>query len=605
LKKPNKKEKAGTHRAIASKFEQERIKALNRAVSIGAILAAILVPVFGLLDLVFKSNIFWTFFYIRAAVTITSILIFFLMKTHIGRNHPFPLGALLTFIVGGSIALMCYLDMGPTDPYYAGINLPLLGFGILLPMRLKEGTFIFVTVWLSYLIPNLSILEESSVGIFISNNFFIFSTIIIALASSQFHLHHRKKQFYTLQRLEVAHRKIKSHAKELENKVQERTQRLLQSERLAVVGQLAGGVAHDFNNFLTAILGTSELLLHSTPENDPTRQDIEGIARVGRQAAGLVKQLLAFSRNQIMVPQNLNLNPVITNFKKMLSRVIGEHIEVEIILDSDLKDILADPIQIEQIILNLCVNARDAMPDGGKLIIETSNTVLDKLYCRRRHMSIPTGEYVMLTISDTGKGMNNEVKSKIFEPFFTTKEEGEGTGLGLSSVYGIVKQNNGDILVYSEEGQGTTFKIYIPFINEPNKKIERIKLKRKSYPRGKETILLVEDEEYVRTLTARMLEKQGYNVIQAREGNEALDLSSKYEGTIDMLLTDVVMPHMNGKILAKHLTQIRTDIKVLYLSGYTGSIIVRQGILESNNAFLQKPYTMESLTHKIRNVFDN
>jgi nitrogen-specific signal transduction histidine kinase len=404
--------------------------------------------------------------------------------------------------------------------------------------------------------------------------------------------------------LEAAHCKIKNHAKELEEKVQERTQRMLQSERLAVVGQLAGGVAHDFNNFLTAIMGISELLLHSLPDEDTHRQDIESIARVGKRAAGLVKQLLAFSRRQIMVPQTLELNKVILDLKKMLLRVIGEHIEIEMRCGSDLGYILADPVQIEQIILNLCVNARDAMPDGGKLIIETDHTNLDRLYIRQRDLSIPPGEYIMLAISDTGIGMTEEVKRKIFEPFFTTKEDGAGTGLGLSSVYGIVKQSNGDILVYSELNKGTTFRIYLPSIAAGGDVLKEDKAK-KQLPRGKETILLVEDEDDVRNLTARMLEQQGYKVIQASEGREAIKISRKHKGHIDLLMTDVIMPHMNGKVLADQLLAERMNLKVLFLSGYTDNMIIHKGIIESHNTFLQKPYTMEALSHKIRNLFDN
>jgi signal transduction histidine kinase/CheY-like chemotaxis protein len=591
--------------SLSARFEEDRIRIMARSVSIGSILAATLVPLFGLLDLVFKGNVLGTFIIIRIGVTLASFTMYFLLKTPYGKSHPYPLGAILTFIVGGAIALMTHLDLGPADPYYAGINLPLLGFGILLPLTLKEGSLIFILVWLTYFIPNVCMLTPETVKIFISNNFFMLSTIIIALASSQFHLYHRKKQFYTLQRLEVAHRKIKNHAADLEKKVQERTERLLQSERLAVVGQLAGGVAHDFNNFLTAIMGITELLLHTIPEDDPREEDLKSISRVGGRAAELVKQLLAFSRRQIMMPQNINLNEIIQDLQKMLSRVIGEHIELTVHPDPNLGYVLADPAQMEQIILNLCVNARDAMPDGGKLIIETSNTFLDHLYCKRKQTSIQAGEYVMLAISDTGMGMDDNVKSKIFEPFFTTKQEGEGTGLGLSSVYGIIQQSNGDILVYSEIGKGTVFKIYLPRIEKPQTDESDESDEARDIPKGKETILLVEDEDEVRDMTARMLQNQGYQVLTAREGREALTVSRNHRGHIDLLLTDVVMPHMNGKLLAEHLSLQRHDLKVLFLSGYTPNMMIHQGILNGSAAFLQKPYTMESLSHKIRQIFDN
>ncbi len=589
---------------VLSDFEEERIRLLNHSVSVGALLAAALVPLFALLDLVFKPHQFIPFMTIRILVTMISIIVYYMTKTRLGKKYPYWLGAFLTCVVGGSIALMCTLDMGPADHYYAGINLPLLGFGILLPLTLIEGGIIFLSVWLTYFIPNLLAVTPENAGIFISNNFFMLSTIIIALAASQFHLYHRKNQWLMLRRLEFAHRKIKGHAEELEKKVQERTQRLLQTERLAVVGQLAGGVAHDFNNFLTAILGISELLLQTLPEEDAMRADIESIAKVGKKAAALVRQLLAFSRRQILMPKYLNLNEVLSETKKMLGRVIGENIELIVKTDPNLGVVKADPVQIEQIILNLAVNARDAMPSGGTLIIETSNQRLDANYCRSRQVSLEPGKYVTLSVSDNGTGMTKEVKTRIFEPFFTTKEKGQGTGLGLASVYGIVRQSNGDIYVYSEEGKGTTFKIFLPQTEE-SAEAKMEEMKAPEIPKGKETILLVEDEEEVRKLTARMLEQQGYTVMQAREGTEALKVAQSYDGRIDLLLTDVIMPNMNGKMLAEQLVGERNGLKVLFLSGYTDTMILQQGITDSCETFLQKPYTLESLSIKIRHIFDN
>jgi len=591
--------------SLAAQFEQERMRLLNRAVAIGATLAAVLVPLFSLLDIVFKPNVFWLFFIIRLSVTLASIAVYFLTKTPFGIKNPYPLGVFLTIIVGGSIALMCHLDMGPSDPYYAGINLPLLGFGILLPLLLKEGILVFGIVWLIYFIPNFFVLQSHEVKIFVSNNFFMISTIIISLAASQFHLYQRRAQWHTHRKLQSAHRKIKNHAKELEEKVQERTQRLLQSERLAVVGQLAGGIAHDFNNILTAILGISQLITDSLSEKNPIRQDIESISRAGKRAVDLVKQLLAFSRRQILISKVLNLNDVISEIREMLARVIGEDIELIVRTQPDLGNILTDPVQIEQIILNLSVNARDAMSNGGKLIIKTANVTLDKTYCKSGKITLPPGEYVMLAVSDTGEGMDKEVKAKIFEPFFTTKEKGQGTGLGLSSVYGIVKQSNGDITVYSEEGKGTTLKIYLPRVMEPTEKPRKKTNNRRKLPTGKETILLVEDENEVRHLTARLLEKQGYKVMQAEEGRAALSLSEQYDGSIDLLVSDVIMPHMNGKVLAERLLAQRSDLKVLFISGHINSIIAQSGIFNISSAFLQKPYTIENLSNKIRDIFDN
>jgi len=590
--------------SVTGQFERERKNIIRRALSLGSLLGATLVPLFGLLDLVTKSHMIWTFISFRLAVTVVCIIVYFISKTTIGAKHAYPLSAIVTISICGSIALMCRLDQGPIDPYYAGINLPILAYAIMFPLNFRESISVFSIVWLTYLLPNLLILQPHEVQIFVSNNFFMIATIIISLLSCRFNFRYRKNQWNGHRRLESAHKKIQNHATELEKKVQERTQRLLQSERLAVVGQLAGGIAHDFNNILTAILGISELLLGTLDEEDPMREDIESISRVGNRAVNLVKQLLAFSRRQILVPKTLNLNEVIKDVEKMLQRLIGEDIELITITPPDLCNVKADPVQIEQIILNLAVNARDAMPDGGKLIIETANITLDKAYCKLGKVSISPGKYVMLATSDTGQGMSDEVKTKVFEPFFTTKENDKGTGLGLSTVYGIVKQSGGDILVYSEKGNGTTFKIYLPFVegtvNKPlkSKKISQL-------PKGKETILLVEDEEEVRNLTARMLKKQGYKVLEANEGKSALSFSEQYEGTIDLLVTDVIMPNMNGKALADQLTARRTDIKVLFVSGHIDSMITHHGILKPGVEFLQKPYTVETLSNKIRSVFNN
>ncbi len=588
---------------LSPQFEAERQTIINRAVILGSLLCTILVPLYGLLDLIFKPHILTELYVIRIIVSIICFTAFRLSKKSFGRNHTYLMSSMLFISVCGSIALMCHIDGGPGDPYYAGMNLPIVGMGIMCPFTILETVFLGSIIWLIYLIPNLFMLNPDNLTIFLNNNFFVVSTIIISVAGTQFNLKHRLNQWNAHRELRSAHQKIKDHAKELEEKVQERTQRLLQSERLAVVGQLAGGVAHDFNNILTAILGISQLLLDDLPQQDPIRDDVESISRVGHRAVDLVKQLLAFSRRQILQPKYLDLNAIILEVENMLCRVIGENIMLEVHTDPELGRVLADPVQIEQIILNLCVNARDAMPDGGRLVVETTNVSLDRSYCQLGKVSLSPGDYVMMTVSDTGEGMSKEVKAKIFEPFFTTKEPGEGTGLGLSTVYGIVKQSNGDILVYSEIGKGTSLKIYLPRISKEKLNSEETKPIPLKPVMGKETILLVEDEQDVRTLTARMLKKQGYNVIQAEEGKEALRLADKYTGCIDLLITDVIMPHMNGKDLASHLQKLRQNMKVLFISGHSDSIITNQGIDESQSDFLQKPFTLESLSQKIRAVF--
>ena len=589
--------------SLNPQFETERQTIINRAVILGSLLCTILVPLYGVLDLIFKPHILFELYTIRIIASAICFSTFYLSKKSYGRQHAYLMASILFISVCGSIALMCHIDIGPGDPYYAGMNLPIVGMGIMCPFTIMETVFLGSVIWLIYVIPNLFMVNPDNLTLFLSNNFFIVSTIVISVAGTQFNLRHRLNQWNAHKELRSAHRKIKNHAKELEEKVQERTQRLLQSERLAVVGQLAGGVAHDFNNILTAILGISQLLLDDLPKQDPMRDDVESISRVGHRAVDLVKQLLAFSRRQILQPKYLNLNEILREVENMLCRVIGENIMLAVHTDPLLGKVLADPVQIEQIILNLCVNARDAMPDGGKLILETKNVHLDRSYCQLGKVSLSPGDYVLLAVSDTGEGMSSEVKAKIFEPFFTTKEPGEGTGLGLSTVYGIVKQSNGDILVYSEPGKGTTLKIYLPRISKKEISKEESKVKNLIPLQGKETILLVEDEQDVRNLTARMLTKQGYRVLQAEEGSEALRVAEGFDGSIDLLITDVVMPNMSGKDLASRLQSERKDLKVLFISGHSDRMITHQGIDEREIEFLQKPFTMESLSVKIRNVF--
>jgi len=585
-------------------YEPVRHEALSNAVRLGALLAALLVPIFGILDGILKSAHYWEFLAIRLVVIAFSFAVYWTMRQPFGKKWAYPMGALLTVVVSSSISLMCRLDLGPVDPYYAGINLPLLGFGILLPLTLSEGVLIYILAWLSYFIPNVLVLQPGQLSIFMSNNFFMLSTIFIGLAASQFHLYHRYNAWLSNQRLHTAHKKIKSHAKELEKQVQERTQRLIQSERLAVVGQLAGGVAHDFNNILTAILGTCQLAMDTVERGSMLYEDLDSIFHVGNRAVDLVKQLLAFSRRQILQPKVVDLNEILRDTEKMLRRLIGENIELMFDMEDELGRVLADPVQIEQIMLNLAVNARDAMPEGGRFSVKTANVVLDEDYCQLGKLALDPGPYVQLTVVDSGMGMTDAVRTKIFEPFFTTKEKGQGTGLGLASVYGIIKQSKGDIIAYSEPGQGTSFKIYLPLTTRQQAKTERhnrlLKL-----PEGRETILLVEDEETVRSLTARVLERQGYTVMQASEGQSALHMAETYQGKIDMLLTDMVMPVMNGPVLARKLVTLRSEVKVLYMTGHVDSMVQRHGLDRNANDFLQKPFTLESLNSKIRGIFDN
>jgi signal transduction histidine kinase len=376
---------------------------------------------------------------------------------------------------------------------------------------------------------------------------------------------------------------------------------LRQAQKLEAIGSLASGVAHDFNNLLTTILGYGELGMLKLSEDDPLREKIEAIYEAGVKASTLTRQLLAFSRKQVLEMRVLNLNLLLENLTKMLNRMIGENIDIRMNLDRSAGNITADPGQIEQIIMNLAINARDAMPDGGAITIETQKTALDEEYCKI-HADVKPGSYVALYITDEGTGMPPEVMEKIFDPFYTTKEKGAGTGLGLSTVYGIVKQHNGHIYVYSEMGNGTTFKIYFPTIE----KTAEGKSNKTFTPmeKGVETILVADDEVSIRKLIRDTLEPLGYKIIEAANGEEALDIFRQNESGIDLLLTDVIMPKMTGKQLAKLLLDEKPGFKILYMSGYTDNVIAHQGILDKNVNFINKPLIPSLLTKKIREVLE-
>jgi signal transduction histidine kinase/ActR/RegA family two-component response regulator len=382
----------------------------------------------------------------------------------------------------------------------------------------------------------------------------------------------------------------------------ENLEQLRQAQKMEAVGRLAGGIAHDFNNLLTVITGYSDLMLRKMDRNDVLRGKVEEVKKAGDRAAGLTRQLLAFSRKQILQPKIVDLNDIVVDTFKMLQRLIGEDIELLMVPQSKIGKVKADPGQLEQILLNLAVNARDAMPIGGKLTIKTSNVHLDHGYTMQ-HVAVQPGDYVLLSVSDTGCGMDAETRERIFEPFFTTKEIGKGTGLGLSTVYGIVKQSGGHVWVYSEVGHGTTFKIYLPREVAADEVMDAI-AERDGNVNGTETVLLVEDEGAVRNMTRQILEELGYQVIEAENGPEAIRLNAAHNSEIDLLLTDVVMPRMSGRELADHLTAERPDLRVLYTSGYTEDAIIHHGVLDDGMAFLEKPFTPELVALKVREVLD-
>ncbi len=379
-------------------------------------------------------------------------------------------------------------------------------------------------------------------------------------------------------------------------------EQLLQSQKMEAVGQLAGGVAHDFNNILTAIVGYTDLLAAELASNVRQLEDLEEIRKAARRAAALTRQLLAFSRKQVLEPRIIDVNSVVLNLDKMLRSLISENIELKTDLADNLGAARADPNQIEQVIMNLAINARDAMPDGGTVTIETGNVTLDDAYAAQ-HVSVIPGEYVMLAVSDTGCGMDEKTQSRIFEPFFTTKPAGRGTGLGLSTVYGIVKQTGGNIWLYSEPGKGTTFKIYLPAIAALPEDIGKV-APAEAPRRGAGTVLVVEDDEQLRRLTHRALDAQGYTVLVADRGATALDIARRHKGEIDLLLTDVIMPDTNGRKLAETIQAARPGMRVLYMSGYPDGAIASHGMLEPGVAYLAKPFTTDAITRRVREVLE-
>jgi two-component system cell cycle sensor histidine kinase/response regulator CckA len=391
--------------------------------------------------------------------------------------------------------------------------------------------------------------------------------------------------------------------KQAEKALRDSEEQLRQSQKLEAVGQLAGGVAHDFNNLLTVITGYSDIVMRRIGEGDPNHSKIEEIKRAADRAASLTRQLLAFSRKQVLQPKVFNLNDLVADMGKMLRRLIGEDIELATTLTGDVAQINADPGQIEQVLMNLVVNARDAMPGGGKITIETAHVEIDKAYAGM-HVAVQPGPYAMLAVSDTGSGMDADTRKHIFEPFFTTKEQGKGTGLGLSMVYGIVKQSGGNIWVYSEPDQGTVFKIYLPTAAQEAGAL-RADAEYSALLGGSETILLVEDEPQIRQMAFEFLSERGYNVLMSSDGIAALGMLEQDQQPIHLILTDVVMPQMSGRELAERLVILKPESKVLYMSGYTNDAIINHGVLDAGTWFIQKPFSPEALARKVREVLDS
>ena len=407
----------------------------------------------------------------------------------------------------------------------------------------------------------------------------------------------KRKEEKQVSRIKQAYEQLKAEIEE-RKRVQES---LVQAQKMEIVGRLAGGVAHDFNNILTTILGYSQIMVIKLDEGNPMRDMVEDIHDAAERAAGLTRQLLAFSRKQVMEMRVVNLNTVVENISKMLGRLIGEDIEMQMKLAESIKNVKADLGQIEQVIMNLVINARDAMPGGGRLTIETGQVELDEQYSAAHH-EVEPGMYTVLTVTDTGKGMSQEVQDKIFEPFFTTKKREKGTGLGLAMVYGIVRQHNGHIYVYSEPEKGTTFKIYLPVDLSSAEELGGRDTGK--MPLGNETVLVVDDDDAIRRLVKDTLEPLGYNLLEAGSGEDALAVMKRSEEKVDMVLTDLIMPGMNGHELLDIIRQVQPDIKSILMSGYTDDIVVHCGDISSGVNFINKPLLPVFLSNKVREVLD-
>jgi signal transduction histidine kinase/CheY-like chemotaxis protein len=430
-----------------------------------------------------------------------------------------------------------------------------------------------------------------------------------AATSDLWHKHKDgSKRCLTIDGVKLSATRVLGFAKDItERKQAEEAHRKLEdqlrvSQKMEAIGSLAGGIAHDFNNLLTVILSFNGFALDGVREGDPVRDDLLEVKHAGERAAALTRQLLAFSRRQIVQPKPIDLNHVIAEIEKMLKRIIGEDIELVEVLEPDLSLTIADPGQVEQVFMNLVINARDAMSKGGKLTVETSNVVLDEEYSTE-HVSVKPGAYVSLVISDTGCGMDDETQSRVFEPFFTTKEMGKGTGLGLSTVYGIVKQCGGNIWVYSKPGMGTTFKIYFPRALSSDTPVAGTTAATVGGT-GTETILVVEDEEAVRNIAKRVLGSAGYTVLTASNGDEAMNTCEEYKGDIHLLLTDLLMAGIDGRKLADLMVKARPSLKVLFMSGYASTAVVHNGVLDQGTHFISKPFTAADFTRKVREALE-
>jgi len=531
------------------------------------------------------------------------ILLVYIINLFAAKKKSYLLCLLVTTSVSAGISLMYNFNPFAVISSLSTLILLILFLGILLPLNIKESIFLFSLVWVSYLIPvflYINNYEEAAVG---RNSIFIITSIILAVIWSKNNFKQRKRIWILNQYCTSMKQKIKSGDNGKDTK--KHKEQISKTERAAFINQVISSFVHDLNNFLTIILGKSYLIHDSLPEEDENQEHIEAISKTCQKASSLIRKLLTVSNGRSSHPCKKNLNEIINEVKDMVNYTISNNIDLIIKEAPELHLVKVDPLHIEQILLNLCINARDAMPGGGSLILETSNVNLDEMYCTSRNLSLTPGKYVMVAISDTGTGINKNIKSQIFKPFFTTKDKDSGTGLGLSSVYKIIKENKGDILMYTEEGKGTVFKLFFPAYNSVpvrsynTSRLTKTKTVSDTLP-NQETILVVDDNVSILHMTSCMLRSHGFKVLEAKNSGQALSLVDKFNTKIDLILSDVVLPEESGKTLYEKIRKRYPGIGILYTSGFTSYLLRHYALLDNDNDLIQKPFTTLELINKVK-----
>ncbi len=579
---------------------RERIRELRDLIVISSKISLPCYAAFSIADHFYAPHRFLLFSILRILVIPSYALVIFAVKRTRSLPEIQAWGAFHVFVNAIIITIMAFLVEGNSSPYYAGLNLIAILVGSFIPWTDAALACNIALIYLPFFAWSFLSWGKHSNSIFIVNSFFMVATIVLTLVIRYFNERFRMSAI----RSKVAlHDELERRAAIIREKTEEAislAEQFRQAQKMEAVGRLAGGIAHDFNNLLMVIQSYTEMLQDDLPAEDVSRKSTEQILKAAQRAANLTKQMLAFSRKQILSPVVLDLNAVIDDTANMLQRLIGEDIEFRVVPAHSLWPVEADPDQIVQVVMNLCVNARDAMEHGGKLTIATENVTSMEMRIGERSYASP-GQYVKLSVADTGLGISKETQEHIFEPFFTTKEVGKGSGLGLATVYGIVKQSGGYIWVDSEPGLGTCFTIYLPKAKQVATS-EKISANPQARPRGRETILIAEDEGSLREAISDYMRTLGYTVLAANSGPQALALASVHDGPIDLLISDVVMPKMSGRALSETLGRMRPNLKTIYMSGYTDDAVLRHGVKKMGAAFLQKPFSLNTLAREVRTM---